>query len=130
MQRPARPVEPGCIGGVVIVHVEHLGVNDFRFPPMSALAYARIIMARWRFFPEIPVRVRQFRPVTCGGGGFDFSQGNEREGTAFPRVAVFALAFPRSDRCGLCESVVSHSAVFLWSGAGLGEWCAARNNRL
>jgi hypothetical protein len=120
MQRPARPVGGvGCVSGVVVkLHVEHLGVNDFRFHYVC-LDYARIITAGGVSSPEIPVCVRQFRPVTCGGGGFDFSRGNEREGVVFPRVAVFAFAFLVLVVV-VYGSVVSHSAVFsvvgCWSG--------------
>ena len=120
VQRPTRPVGGlGCVGGVVVeLYVEHLGVDDFRLHYVC-LDYARIITAGGVSSPEIPVRVRQFRPVTCGCGGFDFSWGNEREGAAFPRVAVLAFAFLVLIVV-VYGSVVSHSAVFsvvgCWSG--------------
>ena len=119
MQRPARPMGGlGCVGVVVELHVEYLGVDDFRLHYVC-LDYARIITAGGVSSPEIPVCVRQFRPVTCGGGGFDFSWGNEREGVVFPRVAVFAFAFLVLVVV-VYGSVVSHSAVFsvvgCWSG--------------
>ena len=59
MQRPARPVGGlGHVGGVVVeLHVEYLGVDDFRLHYVC-FDYARIITAGGVSSPEIPVCVR------------------------------------------------------------------------